>query len=466
MAFAMLRRLMASGSGTSPLLRVAKNSGWLLSGKGVGAVLSLFYLAIVTRTLGPSGFGVFALVLTIAQFIKRFITFDSWQGVVKFGHEYGDAHEDGRLGRLLGATLTVDLVTSAIGLVAGPIICFGLGDLLGWEPVVQLWGAIYTAVLLLGLYSTPTGLLRMLDRFGAGAAAETAMPVVRMIGALVALAFAPSIDGFILAWMASELATSVAYWALAYRHAPGIVRRIRLTNPFRIHRNFPGLWRFLFASNINLTVTTLISQAPILLLGSFGAAAAAGYYRLAAQLSNSMTKVSQMLSRAIFTEMARSHAYADRDLSRREIAHVLKRTSAAAGLAAAVIAVALVFLGKPLILLMSGAEYLPAYPLLLLLGISAALEVGSVSIDPLLLATDRTRQLVVIRLATLAIMLVGIAVSLERHGPLGIAWSVLVSTVAALVLRVIAVWRGPGRDAGPAPAHAGSDLPPDPDAHE
>src|SRR3546814_11340903 len=40
----------------SSLRSILQNTGWLLTGKGVGAVLSLFYLAIVTRTLGPAGF--------------------------------------------------------------------------------------------------------------------------------------------------------------------------------------------------------------------------------------------------------------------------------------------------------------------------------------------------------------------------------------------------------------------------
>ncbi|MDT0575401.1 lipopolysaccharide biosynthesis protein [Croceicoccus sp. F390] len=441
---------------------MARNSGWLLSGKGLGAVLSLFYIAIVTRTLGPAGYGVFALILTIALFIRRFITFDSWQGVVKFGHEYSETGDDIQLGRLLGATLSIDIMTSAAGLVLAPLICFGLGGFFGWEPVVQVWATFYTAVLLIGLYSTPTGLLRMLDRFGAGAAAETAVPIVRMIGALVALALAPGLDGFLIAWMVSELCVSIAYWALAWKYGRHIVGNIRLINPFSIGRRFPGLWRFLFASNINLTVTTLIAQAPILLLGSLADAAAAGYYRLAAQLSNSMTRISQLLSRAIFTEMARSNASADREFSRRELAHLLTRTSIAAGLAAAVIAIALLVFGKPLILLMSGAEYLPAFPLLLLLGMAAALEVGSVSIDPMLLATDRSRQLASVRLATLAIMLVGIAISFKDHGPLGIAWSVLVSTIVALVLRAILVLRTAAPDGR---TKAAADQP-DPDAYE
>ena len=443
MAGSLWTRIRTALSGSSPLLRVVRNSGWLLTGKGVGAVLSLFYLAIVTRTLGPAMFGIFALILTIALFIRRLITFDSWQGVVKFGHQMKQGADDAALGRLLGATLTIDLVTGLVGVIAAPLICFGLGDVVGWDAQTQFWAAIYTAVMMCALYATPTGLLRMLDRFGAGAVAETMIPITRMVGALLALAFAPNLAGFLLAWMASELAATAAYWILSWRYAPGIVRSIRLVNPVSIPRRFPGLIRFLFAANANLAISTLMAQGPVLVLGSFTGAAEAGFYRLAAQLSNSMTRISQMLSRAIFTEMARSSVHEDRELSRREVAHVLTRTSLAAGFAATVIAGALLLLGKPLILLMSGAEYLPAYPLLLALGIAAAIEVGSVSIDPLLLATDRVRRLVVIRVVTLAAMLAGMAYAIiAGHGALGVAISVLAATALALVLRIAAVLAG------------------------
>ena len=62
----------------SSLARVIKNLGWLLAGKGFGAVLSLFYLALVTRLLGPAGFGSFTLILVTAQVASAFVSFESW----------------------------------------------------------------------------------------------------------------------------------------------------------------------------------------------------------------------------------------------------------------------------------------------------------------------------------------------------------------------------------------------------
>ena len=66
------------GAAQDGFSRILANTGWLLGGKGVGAVLSLAYLAIVTRTLGVADFGQFALVLSAATVIKTITSFDSW----------------------------------------------------------------------------------------------------------------------------------------------------------------------------------------------------------------------------------------------------------------------------------------------------------------------------------------------------------------------------------------------------
>ena len=47
--------------------RLIRNIGWLLTGRGVNAVLSIVYLALATRTLGLDHFGYFAIILALGQ---------------------------------------------------------------------------------------------------------------------------------------------------------------------------------------------------------------------------------------------------------------------------------------------------------------------------------------------------------------------------------------------------------------
>ena len=57
----------------------------LISGKAAAAVLSLAYLAIASRTLGPEGLGYLVLAHTYVQTVAYITRFQSWQAIVRFG---------------------------------------------------------------------------------------------------------------------------------------------------------------------------------------------------------------------------------------------------------------------------------------------------------------------------------------------------------------------------------------------
>src|SRR3546814_20327476 len=73
--------------GDSSFGRILEDTAWLLGGKGVGALLSFVYLAIITRTLGPAGFGPLALLLCTAQGLSIILSFSPRQVIVKFAPE-------------------------------------------------------------------------------------------------------------------------------------------------------------------------------------------------------------------------------------------------------------------------------------------------------------------------------------------------------------------------------------------
>src|SRR3546814_18804980 len=93
--------------GDSSIGRILENTAWLLGGQGVGALLSFVYLAIITRTLGPAGFGPFALILTTAQVISIIVSFESWQVIVKFGQELVHNSDTDRFGRFFGFCIAI-----------------------------------------------------------------------------------------------------------------------------------------------------------------------------------------------------------------------------------------------------------------------------------------------------------------------------------------------------------------------
>lgn len=424
------RKPGAAGDGFA---RILANTGWLLGGKGVGAVLSLVYLAIVTRTLGVADFGRFALVLSAAQVIKTLVSFDSWQIVVRYGQPHLATGNSDALNRVLRFCIFIDLASAAAGGILAAAILLFFGHMLDVGPGMALQVWLFCMVTMITIRSSPTGVLRLFDRFDSAALAETMIPVGRMIGAALALAFAPTITGFLIAWGFSELLCAITYWYLALKVGRGRIGHWRAGRALDAPTENPGIVGFLTATNLQTSLASIGQQVAVLIVGGFVGPAGAGLYRLANQLANSLTKISSLLSRSIFVELSRTSTHGAEALGA-----LFRRTNKLALAAGAVIILLILAIGHPLLGLVAGREFLPAYPLLLMLGIAACIDLIGVSYRPLLMATDRAGlSLRITFLSTL--LLLGLqAALLPLCGTRGAAMANIVAALAGFAMMGIA----------------------------
>ena len=428
-----------SGAAADAFARILANTGWLLGGKGVGAVLSLAYLAIVTRTLGVADFGRFALVLSAANVIKALVSFDSWQIVVRYGQPHLTAGNGDALNRVLRFCILIDLASALAGAaVAGAIILL-FGPALGLEPGmgVEVW--LFSLLMMITIRSSPTGVLRLFDRFDSAAFAETMIPVGRMIGAVAAWLLMPGITGFLLAWAFAELLCALSYWFLALRVGGDRIGNWRAGRALDARRENPGIIGFLTATNLQTSLGSIGQQVAVLIVGGFVGPAGAGLYRLANQLANSLTKISSLLSRSIFVELSRTSAQGTEALGA-----LFRRTNRLALVAGAVIIALILTIGYPLLGLIAGADFLPAYPLLLMLGISACIDLAGVSYRPLLMATNRAGLSLRISFLSTLLLLGLQSALLPIYGTKGAAMANILSSLAAFTMMGLASRRAVG----------------------
>ena len=423
-----------SGGPQEGFARILANTGWLLGGKGVGAVLSLAYLAIVTRTLGVADFGRFALVLSAANVIKTLVSFDSWQIVVRYGQPHLASGDGDALNRVLRFCILIDLGSALAGGLIAAFIILAFGPLMelsagmGW----QTW--IFCMVMMITIRSSPTGVLRLFDRFDSGAFAETMIPVGRMIGAGLAWVLMPDITGFLIAWGAAELLCAISYWWLALRVGGKRLGSWRAGRALDARGENPGIVGFLTATNLQTTLSSVGQQVAVLVVGLFVGPAGAGLYRLANQLANSLTKISSLLSRSIFVELSRTHSSHGHEA----LGTLFRRTSRLALVAGAVIIALILTIGHPLLGLIAGKAFLPAYPLLLLLGIATCIDLVGVSYRPLLMATDRASLSLRITLVSTGLLLGMQAALLPIYGTVGAASANIAASIAGFAMMGLA----------------------------
>lgn len=398
--------------------RLLRNIGWLLSGRGVNAVLSLAYLAIATRTLGLAAFGYFALIVALGQTVTGLANFQTWQFVVRWG-----ADEKGP-GEATGFAIALDLLSVVLGSI--------LAAALVWS--AQFWLPIpadllpvafgFCLVSLLTIRTTPTGLLRLRFEYGRATAAETAQPIVRAAGAVFAALFMPSVLGFVIAWAAAEVAVAAALWIVAARFERIDFSQISLT---RLPRDHPGAWRFVWSTNLSGSLNVGAKQVLLLMVGAIGGEAFAGGFRVASQLGQALVSLAQTLSKAIYPELV--HA--------RDAAHDMARRMANIALIAGALAVLVtLFFGRLALDLVAGEEFGVVYWAMVILAIAGAIELVGASLESLLVSAGRAGTALIMRAVPTLLSLVLLEVAMDWNGLKGAAFTVMGSSA----LSVLGFW--------------------------
>jgi O-antigen/teichoic acid export membrane protein len=397
--------------------RALTNTGWLMGARGINAVLSLGYLALATRALGLHGFGQFILCVTFAQAITGLASFQTWQTVIRWGQRKETVDD------AVGFALALDLLTVAVGGVVAALLLEFSGS---WLPVPpELRGETFalTLVFLLAIRSTPTGILRLHDRYAQGAAADSVTSIVRIAGSGVAVVFAPSITSFMLVWALAEIATAGAYWFYALRRQALDPRRLSLA---RLPRAERGAWAFVWGTGLSGMLLIASRQILILLIGAIGGPALAGIYRVAAQLGEGLLKLAQALLRATYPELVR-----DPEAAR----HIAMRIGGIAVLTGVIVIVLAALGGHWLILAIAGREYAPAYGPMILLSAAAAIELAGASFEALLVSRGHALRNFLLRAVPTLLAVASLPLVVPRTGAAGAAGAVLVAsllTVTAL----------------------------------
>lgn len=400
--------------------RMFANTVWLLGGKGFGAVCSLVYLAILARTLGLKDFGHFSLIVGTAQALIFIAGVQTWRTMVRYGAEYvhqQDWHAFGRLSMLCGL---IDLAGAAFGCVIAYVVFYHFAGPLDINPALVGTAFWFNVGMLMALVSAPTGIVRALDRFDVAVYVEAVVPLGRLAAALTIWLTGPSLTKFLIAWAVVDILEALLYWIMARRLCPQSVRLHYLRGMGTVFRENPGIIRFFLITYGTTTVEALKRNGPLLAVGYFAGTKAAGLYRLAQQLSQGLGKLSTLLTRSVYAEIARAKVAAGAD----EFRKLATQTSLIAGGGGALVVLLAILVGGQLMGLIGGDAFRAGYVVMIPLTIDASLELAAVAFEPVLHSTGRARQALAARIAALIVTIGGLLAFVGTGGATGIAWAV------------------------------------------
>ena len=434
----------------TPLARIFANTVWLLGGKGFGAVCSIAYLAILTRTLGLKDFGHFALIFSTGQALIAIAGFQTWRVVVRYGarHVHDKAWDKfGRLGMLAGL---LDVAGAVLGCAIAGIIFFGFAHMLDLNPAYVETAFLFACAALWALVSAPTGIVRALGRFDVAVYVEAIVPVSRLLAALLIWWTGPSVGRFLLAWALIDIAEAAAYWFAARRLCPEAVRLSHLRDWRTAIAENDGVGRFFLVTYAAATLDGLVRQGPLLAVGALVGTRAAGVYRLASQLAQALSKLSTMLTRAVYAEIARAHV----TQGTREFRKLALNTSLIATLSGAVVVGVVLAIGGKALTLIGGEAFEGGAAVLIPLAIAASFDLANVAFEPVLHSSGHAGRALASRLLGAAAL--GLAIiAFYVHGAEGIAWAVSLGSAIVYVTMGLAVLHSLRRvDRGEEPVHA------------
>jgi O-antigen/teichoic acid export membrane protein len=414
------------------LRSLLKNTSYLGASRIVAALCGIATLALAGRSLGVLLLGTLILITSYAKAISGIAKFQSWQLIVRYGG-HGVAHGDPEHFKVAtGFAFSLDLVSGIAGMLIAVALLPFVGKWAGIEPQYLWLGMFYCTLLPTMGSATPSGVLRVLDRFDLLGWSDTLMPISRAILAAVAYAAGGGLSAYVVIWYVSDLAGNLFGWFLAWRelkrtgHLEGMRPTLR-PDPL------PGAWRFAINVNLAASVQAIWGPTGRLVVGGLLGPAGAALFRIASTLADAAQKPADLLGRAFYPEIMRM------DLSSNKPWKLMRRVVVLASGTAAIAIGLLLLGGKPLLSLLFGKSFLGAYAPLVLLMVIPFLGIFSFPLSPMLYALGRSDAPLKAKIIATAAFLGSIAPLCWTFGVMGAALALVLgnsANVATMMLQL------------------------------
>lgn len=351
--------------GNELIQRVVKNSGYLFSGIGVSAALSMVQSILVARLLGVTDFGILGTIIVFTSVVNKFASFRMSELVIKYVGQYIVEGDDIGAAAVFKSAAILETLTSffAFGLIW---LLAPLGaQYIAKDVSTTNWFILYGLIVLANFMAeSSTGLLQIFDRYKIIAGITVGQSILTL--SLIALVYISQggLYEIVLAYMGGKIAGAIASavaavvlatqrWGRGWWQAPIGLLRDRTRE----------LVRFAFSTNISATINLVNKDGELLWVSALTGPTGAGYYKLALSLANLIQLPVSPLPQATYPELSREVAGKNWGNMR----YILRQGSFMAFAYSVAAGLFLIIFGKALIAFFYTPEFLPSYPALLIL---------------------------------------------------------------------------------------------------
>jgi O-antigen/teichoic acid export membrane protein len=378
--------------------RLFLNAGKLLSANVFAAILGFITTVLTARALGPDKYGILALVLVYELAIGKLVTFNAWQAIIKFGSEALHADDRQALRQLIKFGFGLDIASAVVGTILAMVLAGPLIGLLGWDPSVRTLLVLYSTLILFNLSGTPTGILRLFDRFDLLSYAAVLSATLGLTGVLWCVLTRQSLYAFVLMYLITGIIGQLYYFLASF----WVLRKARISDfvlqSLRgLPKRCPGILDYVWTTYLNSTVVMTLREGSTIVIAGLTTPAALGFYKMAQQISKVLPMLSDPLYQAIYPELSRLWAVN----SKAAFFSLIKRTAFLMGVLGVSGWLAFILTGQWIIVKTVGSAYADVYLVAVVYMLAFAIGLCGVCLQPAMLAMGLPRKsLVAISIGT------------------------------------------------------------------
>lgn len=397
---------------------IIRNSAFLGSGNVASALLGLLALSCAGKGMSPEMFGVLIVIQSYTKAISDFVKFQTWQFVVQFGTPALASQNLQRFRDVISFSFGLDIASGVVAVLGGMLLLPLLSKSLGLDAQSFWLAMLYCTLIPSMTSSTPTGILRAVDRFDLLAIQQAVKPFLIAVGSLIAYFCDLGFAGFLITWYVSNLFGGTLFWWFAARE----LRRKNIHNAlrpslFKAARSIGGAWNFVWTTNIAHSIWAARNSCSTVLVGIILGPAPAGLFKIAMTFFDATGTPAKLLEKSFYPEIMRL------DPRTKKPWLLGLKSAVLAGGIGIIVALAVIVVGKPVISIVFGYKYLQAYDLIQIMLSAIVVSMMGFPQESLLFMAGKQRAFLIAQTLASASYIVLLVVLSHSFGVLGSAFA-------------------------------------------
>jgi O-antigen/teichoic acid export membrane protein len=364
---------------------ILRNALYLVNANVFGAVAGILTFGLMTRALGPTDYGILLLIQAVAMLFNRFFNLQSWQAVISLGSR--NMGDPGHIRTIFRQAILLDSLTCAFASVTYLVFVSAGTRILPYPDGYVLYAIAAVILIMSDVTGSSIGVLRLDGRFRWLMYLESSFWATRLLLSVLAYLFAPTFASFFWIMVGTTGFKNAACVVLGARclRRPAIVGMAQNGHPDSRKTSFVELLRFTVTTNISSTLRLAANELGVVVIGYLLSPGEVAYYDVLRKIGSLLDRVRQPLADAFYPHVAPLVKTRDFGSLYRSVVttgRVLLPVGAA-------FLLAVWFFAKPIILTISGVEYIGAAPYLRLYCVGIGLSLMSFPTMPVILAFEK-----------------------------------------------------------------------------